>query len=127
MSSIHAAPKIAVMRPGEVQSERYSWGDIHWLASKAANGAAELTLGVTTVEPGGKNPVHRHPNCEEVLYVISGEIEHFVEGTPRVRMRSGECILIPRNLKHQAINVGRARAQLLVAFSSAERETVIES
>jgi len=119
-------PKIAVMRKGEAPSEQYPWGDIHWLTSQSANGAAELTLGVTTVEPGGKNPLHRHPNCEEVLYVISGEIEHFVAGAPRVRMKAGECILIPRNLKHQAINIGQTPAELLVAFSSAERETVIE-
>lgn len=119
-------PKIAPMRKGEAPSEKYAWGDIHWLTSKGANGARELTLGSTVVEAGGRNPLHRHPNCEEVLYVVAGEIEHFVEGTPKVRMKAGEAILIPRNLKHQAINVGRVPAELLVAFSSAERETVIE-
>ncbi|MCW8129056.1 MAG: cupin domain-containing protein [Planctomycetota bacterium] len=119
-------PKIAPMRKGEAPAEKYAWGDIHWLASKTANGARELTLGSTVVEPGGRNPLHRHPNCEEVLYVVAGEIEHIVEGAPTVRMKAGEAILIPRNLKHQAINVGGVPAELLVAFSSAERETVIE-
>ena len=57
---------------------------------------------------------------------IAGEIEHLVEGTPNVRMKAGEAILIPRNLKHQAINIGSTNAELLVAFSSAYRETVIE-
>lgn len=121
-----SAPQIKVMRTTEVPSENYAWGALHWLTSAATNGARELTLGHTTVAPGGRNPLHRHPNCEEVLYVLAGEIEHFVEGTPRLRMKAGEAILIPRNLKHQAINVGTTQAELLVAFSSANRETVIE-
>lgn len=120
------APTLAPMRKGEVPSEKYPWGEIHWLTSQAANGARELTLGCTTVGPGGQNPLHRHPNCEEVLFVAAGEIEHYIEGTPRVRLKAGECILIPRNRVHQAVNAGPLPAELLVAFSSAERETVIE-
>jgi quercetin dioxygenase-like cupin family protein len=119
-------PKIAVMRPAEIPSEDYAWGKLQWLTSKKANGARELTLGHTVVEAGGRNPLHRHPNCEEVLYVMAGEIEHVIEGAPNVRMKSGEAILIPRNAKHQAINIGKGSAELLVAFSSAERETIIE-
>ena len=119
-------PRIAVMRLGEVPSEAYTSTDIHWLVSQQANGARELTLGYTTIEVGGRNPLHRHPNCEEALYVLSGEIEHIVEGTPNVQMKTGEAILVPRNLKHQAINRGNVPAALLVAFSNAERETVVE-
>ncbi len=118
---------VTPMRKGEVPREAYAWGDIHWLTSHAANGAKELTLGFTSVAPGGRNPLHRHPNCEEVLYVLSGEIEHFVEGTPNARLRVGEAILIPRNLKHQAINIGSVPAELLVAFSSAQRESILEN
>jgi quercetin dioxygenase-like cupin family protein len=119
-------PKVAVMRPTEIPSEDYAWGKLQWLTSKNINGARELTLGHTIVETGGRNPLHRHPNCEEVLYVIAGEIEHIVEGTPNLRMKAGEAILIPRNAKHQAINIGKGPAELLVAFSSSERETIIE-
>lgn len=118
--------RVAPMRKGEVPREAYAWGEIHWLTSQATNGAKELTLGFTSVAPGGRNPLHRHPNCEEVLYVISGEIEHIVEGAPKARLRGGEAILIPRNLKHQAINIGSVPAVLLVAFSSAQRETILE-
>jgi quercetin dioxygenase-like cupin family protein len=119
-------PKVAVMRVGEVPGEAYTSTDIHWLVSKKTNGARELTLGYTTIEAGGRNPLHRHPNCEEALYVLAGEIEHIVEGTPNARMKAGEAILVPRNAKHQAINVGATTAELLVAFSSAERETIVE-
>ena len=118
-------PKIAVTRKGEVPSDGYGQASIHWLVSKKTNGARELTVGVTTLPVGGSNPRHRHPNCEEALYVLSGEIEHYIEGTPNVRMKAGDMILVPRDLVHQAINIGDAPAELLVSFSSAERESVL--
>ena len=119
-------PSCAPVSNQAAPCEKYPWGDIRWPASRAACGARELTLGVTHVAPGASNPVHRHPNCEEVLVVIRGEIEHYIEGTPRVRMKAGETIVIPRNRRHQARNAGATEAELLVAFSSAERETVID-
>jgi quercetin dioxygenase-like cupin family protein len=118
-------PLMAVMRKGEVPREAYPGGEINWLTSRKTNGARELTFGHTVIDIGKCNPLHRHPNCEEVLYVLSGEIEHYIEGTPRERMVAGDTILVPRNLIHQAVNVGEGLANLLVAFSSAERETVI--
>lgn len=120
-----SSPQIKVMRKSELKPEAYAWGALHWMTSAAVNGARELTLGHTTIAARGRNPLHRHPNCEEVLYVIAGEIDH-VLGAETMRMRSGEAILIPRNAKHQAINAGNSTAELLVAFSSAHRETIIE-
>jgi len=120
------ASKIAVMRKGEVPTESYGEASIHWLVNRAACGSRELTLGETTLPPGGRNPLHRHPNCEEAMYVLEGEIEHVVEGTPNLRLGAGEAICIPRNLRHQAINIGVGPARLLVAFSSPERETRVD-
>ena len=118
-------PRIAVTRRGEVPSDGYGMASIHWLVSKKTNGARELTIGATTLPVGGSNPRHRHPNCEEALYVLSGEIEHHIDGTPSIRMKAGDTILIPRDLVHQAVNIGDVPAELLVSFSSAERESVL--
>lgn len=116
-----AAP---VLRRGNAPQENYPGGEIHWLAGSKANGAKELTVGFTVIEIGGNNPRHRHPNCEEVLYVLAGRIRHHIEGTADVEMSAGDCITIPRNRVHQAFNIGDRPAELLVSFSSAERETV---
>lgn len=118
-------PQVTVMRRGDAPRESYPGGEIHWLASRAANGARELTFGHTIIEVGKSNPLHRHPNCEEVLYVLRGAIEHHIAGTPNVRMAEGDTILVPRNAVHQAVNVGDTPAELLVAFSSPDRQTII--
>ena len=117
---------ITARRAGAVPSETYPGGEIHWLVSGKATGAKELTLGQTLIDVGQRNPRHRHPNCEEALYVLAGTIEHVIEGTPSVVMTAGDAICVPRGAWHQAINIGPEPVRLLVSFSSADRETVVD-
>ena len=117
--------KIALTRVGSVPTEQYGQANIHWLAGKATNGAKELMVGITTIAPGGSSPMHRHPNCEEVLHMLRGEIDQVVEGMESLRMKAGDTITIPRNLKHCAITVGDTPAEMIVIFSSPERQTIL--
>jgi quercetin dioxygenase-like cupin family protein len=119
-------PVIGVTRRGEVPADGYGAAQIQYLVSERTNGARELTLAAVGLPVGGSNPVHKHPNCEEALYVLSGEIEHYIEGTERVRMGAGDAILIPRGLWHQAVNVGDTPVELLVSFSHPARESVLK-
>jgi quercetin dioxygenase-like cupin family protein len=41
-------------------------------------------------------------------------------------MAAGDTITIPRDARHRAINVGDRPAVMIVAFSSPERETIVE-
>ena len=108
--------------PEAKSKENYNGYGIEWLI----RGAKELTLGRTTIAVGANNPLHRHPNCEEALYVLSGRINHKIAGTPDVVLATGEAIVIPRNINHQAFNIGTEPAVLLVAFSSGDRQTIIQ-
>jgi len=118
--------KSTITRVGSVPTETYGQAHIHWLASAAASGARELTVGITTIAPGGSSPLHRHPNCEEVLHMLAGEIDQVVQGQPTVRMRAGDTITIARNVKHHAINSGTTLAEMIVVFSSPQRQTIVE-
>lgn len=118
-------PLVKALRPGEVPVDPYPFGDITWFVSARACGAKELTVGRTDIPVGGRNPLHRHPNCEEAIYLLKGEMDQVVEGHPTVRLKAGEAVLVPRNLNHQAINAGTVPAELLIVFSSADRQTVL--
>lgn len=122
------AARCVALRPGEIPVEQYGAAQICWLLNRKTAGAAELTMGRTVLPPGEGNPVHLHPNCEEALYVLGGEIEHYIRGAAqeRVRLKAGEAILIPRGMVHNATNVGKGSAELLVSFSSADRMTILE-
>ena len=100
------------------------WGRLVWHASQAIGNSAAMTIGPCEINPGIENPHHFHPNCEEILVVLSGKIIHSIEGRPDIVMMPGDCITIPAGVAHNARNNGTDRADLSIAFSSEDRKTV---
>jgi quercetin dioxygenase-like cupin family protein len=98
-----------------------SWGELHWLVS-APLGNSETTFGRVTIFAGQSNPRHRHPNCDEILHVLSGRIEHSLEDET-FTMEAGDTISIPQGLWHNARAIGEEDALMVISFSSAHRET----
>ena len=96
---------------------------IKWLFSgQSAPGAAQ-TLGYVVIQPGQKNPLHAHPNCEEVLYLISGELDHSL-GDAMYRLKAGDAIRVPAGAKHDARCVSAEPAAMVVCYSVPNREIV---
>lgn len=103
--------------------ETFEWGTLKWLCnSKICPGAAQ-TVGICHILSGQRNPVHFHPNCEEVLYMLAGEGEHSIDGEP-IQLREGFTIRIPAGVKHNLKNTGTGVLSCLISFSSGSRETV---
>ena len=115
------APLVASL--DETKTEQTSWGTIMWLVSGEAFPDAEQTFGVVTIAPGSANPLHQHPNCEEILYVVSGTCEHRV-GDTRVTLSPGEAICIPRGTPHCARTTSNVDLVVVVSFSSSTRQVV---
>lgn len=103
--------------------ESYEWGQLVWLHS-SNTGAEQLSVGEMVINPGGENTSHYHPNCEEVLYVISGELEHWFEESKPVRLKAGMSLLIPQGMKHHSRCIGKEPVRNLVAYSSANHQTI---
>lgn len=100
-----------------------SWGTVSWLVSGATAAGAEQTFGVVTIDPGCSNPLHLHPNCEEILYVVAGRCEHRI-GDETVTLEPGMCICIPRGTPHCARTTSSERLVVVVSFSSPDREVI---
>ena len=96
---------------------------ITWLFSGQTAPGAEQTLGYVVIEPSAKNPLHAHPNCEEVLYLLSGELEHSLNGAV-YRLGPGDAIRVPAGAKHDARCVGAEPATMVVCYSAPDREMV---
>ncbi len=101
-----------------------SWGTLTWLVRNATMPGSEMTIGVVTIEPGKRNPLHSHPNCEEVLYVVSGTCEHRL-GDEIFEMTPGAAIRIPRNIWHWARCTSAEPLVAVISFSSGDRQTVV--
>jgi quercetin dioxygenase-like cupin family protein len=92
------------------------------LVNGAVMKGTELTLGVVTIAPGRRNPLHAHPNCEELLYVISGACDHKL-GNELYTLKAGSVIRIERGVPHWAACTSVEPLVAIICFSSPDRLT----
>lgn len=97
------------------------WGSLRWLAGKAVSDTEGLTLGRVTIKPKQSNPRHSHPNCDEVLYLLSGKLRHSI-GDESVVLESGDTLIVAGGLAHNALNIGDEDADMIVAYTSGDRQ-----
>lgn len=110
----------------EAETRAFEWGRLEWFASGKMGNSAAMTVGRCTLHPGCENPRHVHPNCEEVMHLLSGSIEHYIEGLGWFPMNAGDTVTIAAGRPHHARNRGDENAVLFLAFSSPQREVVGE-
>lgn len=109
-----------------VEITKTDWGSLQWLITGKAGTSETMTVGRVTFNPQMANPKHCHPNCDEILYVIKGKVEHTLPDDKTVIMNPGDSIVIPKNVWHQATNLTDEEAEVIVMFDSAYRETIGE-
>jgi oxalate decarboxylase/phosphoglucose isomerase-like protein (cupin superfamily) len=73
--------------------------DVRWLVTKDSVGASKTVFGVTHFPPGARHEMHRHPNAEEVEYLVSGSGTAYV-GADAVALGPGEGVFVPQNEYH---------------------------
>jgi quercetin dioxygenase-like cupin family protein len=112
-----------VARWEDTTAPETSWGTVSWLINEVTTEGAEQTFGVVTINPGQSNPLHLHPNCEEILYVVSGTCEHRL-GEATIQLSPGMAICVPRGTPHCARTTSAERLVVVVSFSSPDRQTV---
>ncbi|WP_235886257.1 cupin domain-containing protein [Paenibacillus cymbidii] len=114
-----------MLRSGEARIQQFEWGTLFWFADKALIGCNSLTLGRTILKPGRRNERHCHTNCDEILYVWKGKLEHSV-GDASFVLNEGDTLHIPAGVFHHALNIGDEDADLMMTYSSGERDFVVE-
>jgi len=112
-----------ILHANQCDTIEADWGGLTWYASGSLGNSDDMTLGKCVIKPGCENPLHSHPNCAETLVVLEGRIAHTIEDGKSVELGVGDVITLPTDLPHQARNIGEADAVLLIAFSSADRQT----
>ncbi|UCF91443.1 MAG: cupin domain-containing protein [Desulfobacterales bacterium] len=97
------------------------WGRLNWLAGRAVGNCEHLTLGRAMIKKGRSNPKHRHANCDEVLYLLQGKLEHIV-GEQMLIMEAGDTCVVPAGVLHVARSIGEEDADIIVAYSAGDRQ-----
>ena len=67
---------------------------------------------------GESHPFHYHPQMEEILYILSGSAEQWVEKEKRI-LRPGDSVYLPAGIIHGIYNIGSGILEFLAILSPA--------
>lgn len=99
--------------------EELPWGPHHWLCRPGLVEAEKLLLVRVLIPPGQGHNFHHHPEMEEIIYVVAGTCEQWVDREKRL-LRPGESAHIPMGMVHASFNVGSDTLTLLAILSPAK-------
>jgi len=102
----------------EAVVEQLPWGPHAWLARPDLVAAEKLLLVRVEMRPGQGHAFHKHPEMEEILYILEGEAEQWVERERRT-LRAGEIAHIPMGVVHGTYNVSDRPLTFLAILSPA--------
>jgi quercetin dioxygenase-like cupin family protein len=103
---VKGIPPVAIVRLRDLQGDAslnkeagFIGLGVFWLITRETVGAENILLGASTFEPGGVHQHHRHPNGDEILFIVDGGGKHL---TPEeaVSLSAGEIAYIPANEYH---------------------------
>lgn len=103
---------------GNVQMERAPWGVHDWLCRPGLCDTKQLLFVRVEMPPGTGHQFHRHPTREEIIYVLDGEAEQWVDRESRI-LRAGESAFIPTDVVHAIYNTSGAMVRFLAILSPA--------
>ena len=100
---------------GSLDRDEQDWG-VFAQISGPRDGLAGIVAIEATFLPGKCHDFHRHPGQEEVIYVIEGTIEQWLEQEKRV-LTVGDSVVIPASAVHATFNDGERAAKILAILS----------
>ena len=103
----------------ELQVEQLPWGPHQWLCRPGITDAEQLLLVRVRMPPECAHRFHRHPEMEEIIYVLSGIAEQWVDREKRL-LHPGQIAHIPTDVVHGTYNAGDDPLEFLAILSPAK-------
>ena len=96
----------------DVPRETLDWGILGSMSRPSVTGAQHLTVLEVTLFPGQGHAFHKHPDQEEVIVALEGEVEQWLEHEKR-SLRPGDSAFIGAGVVHASYNTTAAPIKLL--------------
>jgi quercetin dioxygenase-like cupin family protein len=96
---------------------------LRWLCQGEFSDLQGLAFGEATFPAGGGHGPHRHPNAEEILYVLRGRALQGVSDEER-ELHPGDVAPVRRGELPRTRSIGDEPLVLLVLFSDPQPQTV---
>jgi quercetin dioxygenase-like cupin family protein len=96
----------------EVAFEANDSGSLKRLSDPPSTGARQLTVLEVDFDPGKGHNFHKHPDQEEVILVVAGTVEQWVDREKRL-LGPGDSAFIPAGVAHASFNPGDKPAKIV--------------
>ena len=104
----------------EAEVESVPLGKVHhWYCKPGMVQETNLMFVRAHLLPGQAHRFHHHPQMEEILYVLSGTAEQWVERERRI-MKAGDSLYLPVGIVHGTYNIGQDVLDFLAVLSPAK-------
>jgi quercetin dioxygenase-like cupin family protein len=93
-----------IRQPGEGEHLCFAGGGTLTIKVSSADTNGSFMVFEDRVVRGKTTPLHAHPNMEEALYVLEGELLVYVDGEER-RVGQGGFLAVPRGVPHALLTI----------------------
>lgn len=104
------------VKRADAERERVDWGTSIWLSRPSITAARELVIVEVTLQPGAGHNFHKHPQQEEVLYVLEGTLEQWVDRKKEL-LNPGDSAFIPADVVHASFNASNQPSKFLAILA----------
>jgi quercetin dioxygenase-like cupin family protein len=112
-----------IIDPSSARTEEGYPGVTRTVLVDTFQGAQSLYIAQLTINPGAQVTTHIHPDSEEAMTIVDGELEAIL-GDEVVVLSPGDTVLAPAGVKHGFVNRSEATAALVAAFPNTHFERV---
>jgi quercetin dioxygenase-like cupin family protein len=100
--------------------ENEEWGVHSWYSRPDITESEDLMVTRVDMPPGKGHAFHTHPNMDEVIYVISGQAEQWIEQEKK-HLTAGESAFIPKDMVHATFNTSDEPLSFLAILGPADK------
>ncbi len=108
-----------VINENDVEAKELPGRSLKWLYTPEMEQAEGLSFNVVIIEPGNTvKPAHSHKNHEELIYIVSGAGEAYIDGTVS-EVSAGSAVLFSKGSVHMLRNSGSEDMKVACFFTPA--------
>ena len=107
------------MKKEDLMFEKVLGRGHHWHYHPALAQQGDCFMVKVIIKPGEGHNFHKHPEMNEILYVLKGQVEQWVEDDMQL-LNTGESVYIMANVVHASFNDGTEDLELLAILSPQE-------
>jgi quercetin dioxygenase-like cupin family protein len=108
-----------VINENDVEAKELPGRSLKWLYTPEMKQTEGLSFNVVVLEPGNTvKPAHSHKNHEELIYIVSGAGEAYIDGKVS-EVSAGSAVLFSKGSVHMLRNSGSEAMKVACFFTPA--------